>query len=69
MAVSSLVQAGHVLHPALLVVFGDCCLGNLSSCDDHVVTKGNNASIPVINEHSENMINLMKYAFAKLIKC
>ena len=55
MSVPSPFQAGHVTHKAALLISWYCCPGIQSSCDDHMVTQGNTAGIPVIND---KMINL-----------
>ena len=48
MAVSPRVQTGHIPHPAVRVVQGDCCPGLPATSEDHLVTQGNAAGKPVM---------------------
>ena len=48
MATPPRVQTGQVPHPAARVVQGDSCLGVFTTSEDHLVTQGNTAGIPVM---------------------
>ena len=42
------VQTGHISHPAVLVVPGDCFQGVHTASEDHLVIQGNAAGPPVM---------------------